>query len=198
MGKGLSAFILSLMYFLIQTSSAWAQEDAYYLSEGQSLIINVDQNFGRIIIGDPDLIEVVPINKTSFYLVGKESGKTTIQVFAENKVDLIRTFLVQSGPDLRAMEMILTRIAPTSEIQIYFESAALQIVGRVPDLETKDLVVEAVTAIAGVAPLSALRLDRPKQVYLKVRFVEVSRSLNGDISFGLNGALVKGGSSLSF
>jgi pilus assembly protein CpaC len=198
MGKSIYAFLLSLVYILIQSSSALAEEDAFYLSGGQSLIINVDQNFGRIILGDPELIEAVPIDKTSFYLVAKKNGKTTIQVFAENKVDLIRTFVVQSGPDLKAIETTLSRIAPTSDIQIYFENAALQMVGRVPDLETKDLVVEAVRAITDVTPLSALRLDRPKQVHLKVRFIEVSRSLNGDISLGLNGSLARSGSSLSF
>ena len=177
--------ILLGVFLLLASGPSWS-ENYVYVKTGSSEVIDIAQPFGRFLIGNPDVLEVTPINESSFYILAKAPGRTTIQIFAANKTDLLQTLSVQTGPDLDGLKRAFGRLVPDAKVNVYFENTSLQLVGSVPDEEAKALIVAAAEGMTGIAPVNGLVVDQPRQVRLKVRFLEVSRSLNGDLGIGIN------------
>lgn len=176
--------MIAAVIWILSTGVAAAQEDRY-IETGASEVVTLNEPFGRFLIGDPTVADITPINDTSFYILAKGNGKTNIQIFAANKTDLIQTLVVQIGPDLDMLRRTFARLAPNADVDVFFENTSLQLIGTVPDAETRDLLAGAAAGIAGVDPINGLIVDDPRQIRLKVRFLEVSRSLNGDLGVGL-------------
>ncbi len=93
---------------------------------------------------------------------------------------------LQIQPNASLIEDALQRLVPGADVQIDYVNDAVQMRGSAPNEETKKLLEAAVKAITGQDPVSNLVVDNAEQVTLKVRVIEVSRSLEGDL--GLYGA----------
>ena len=93
---------------------------------------------------------------------------------------------LQIQPNASLIEEALQRLVPGADVQVDYVNDAVQMRGRAPNQETKTLLEAAVKAITGQDPVSNVTVDNAQQVTLKVRVIEVSRSLEGDL--GLYGA----------
>ena len=90
--------ILFGIFFLLISGPSWS-ENFVYVKTGSSEVIDIAQPFGRFLIGNPDVLDVTPINESSFYILAKAPGRTAIQIFAANNTDLLQTLSVQTGSD---------------------------------------------------------------------------------------------------
>ena len=85
-------FILSMTLVNIVLVPNQAQSDQnIFVRVGTSEILELNEKIGRFLIGDPTIVELTPIDDRAFYLVGKEYGGTTVQVFGEDKTQLLET-----------------------------------------------------------------------------------------------------------
>lgn len=192
-------FILSMTFVNIVLVPNQAQSDQnIFVRVGTSEILELNEKIGRFLIGDPTIVELTPIDDRAFYLVGKEYGGTTVQVFGEDKTQLLETLNVQIGPDLKVLRKAINRIDRASKIEIFFEDNILQIIGTVPDQDTKEKILETAQIFTGLDPLEAITVETARQIRLKVRFVEVSRSLNGTLGTRLQVLAEQSGNTVTF
>ncbi len=166
-----------VLMVLLSVTSTWAKT----LSE----VINIAAPFGKFLIGNPDIAEITPIDDQSFYVWAKQNGRTSIQIFRANQVDILEKITLQVGPDLGAVRQTISNLAPEARVKVSFVNTSLQLQGTVPDTETEALLLSAIEGMTGVTPINALKITSAEQVQLKVRFVEVSRSLNGNLGVGV-------------
>ena len=173
-------------------------DQSIFVRVGTSEILELNDMIGRFLVGDPNIVELTPIDERSFYLVGKAYGGTTVQVFAEDKKQLLETLNVQIGPDLKVLNQAINRIDKASKINIFFDDNVLQIVGTVPDQTIKENIIETAKAFTGLEPLEAITVESARQIRLKVRFIEISRSLNGALGTRLQVLAEQSGNTLTF
>ncbi len=93
---------------------------------------------------------------------------------------------LQIKPNASLIEDALKRLVPNAEVQVEYVDSSVHMRGRAPDETSKALLIAAVASITGLEPVANISVDNAQQVTLKVRIVEVSRSLKGALGGGLD------------
>jgi pilus assembly protein CpaC len=187
-------------------SSSWAADarlvaigenrvGAVRVTVGKSETLRTSRGFVDLVVGDPEIADVMPLTDETLYVLGKKIGTTNISIYDASKqlVGVIEIEVAYNTPRLAA------DVAGTARVGSANGRTVLS--GNVAD------AVEAAKAVAlakqyGPDVLNQLRVRGPQQVMLEVRFVEASRNAGKDLgvnwqAVGKNFTAVSGTASLS-
>jgi pilus assembly protein CpaC len=141
---------------------------------GKSETLRTSRGFVDLVVGDPEIADVMPLTDETLYVLGKKIGTTNISVYdaAKQLVGVIEIEVAYNTPRLAA------DVAGTARVGSANGRTVLS--GDVPD------AVAAAKAVAlakqyGPEVLNQLRVSGPQQVMLEVRFVEASRNAGKDL-----------------
>ena len=162
---------------------------------GRSRVFTTDGDIERLVIGDPDIADVVLTSPRSFYVLGRGLGQTNLQVFSggdfpSGLVDLEVTV------DTNDLASALRSAAPGAEIRVQSVNGRVRLYGTVPDAITLDRVLEIAGQYGSDQVVNALQVTSPQQVFLEVRIIEASRDAGRDLGINLS-VRDSGGSALN-
>jgi pilus assembly protein CpaC len=147
---------------------------AVRVTQGKSETLRTSRGFVDLVVGDPDIADVMPLTDETLYVLGKKIGTTNISVYDASKqlVGVIEIEVAYNTPRLAA------DMAGTARVGTANGRTVLS--GDVPD------AVAAANAVAlakqyGPEVLNQLRVRGPQQVMLEVRFIEASRNAGKDL-----------------
>jgi pilus assembly protein CpaC len=156
------------------------------LPVGQSRIFTTDADVERLVIGDPDIADVVLTSPRSFYVLGRGLGKTNLQVFAGGQDFPSGLMDLEVTVDTRDLSSALRAAAPGADIRVQSVNGRLRLYGTVPDAVTLDRVLEIAGQYGSDEVINALQVRSPQQVFLEVRIIEASRDAGRAIGVNLN------------
>ena len=141
---------------------------------GKSQNIRTDTNFVDVVVGDPEIADVMPLTDRSLSILGKKIGTTRVSVYAEGK-KLIGVFDIEVSYDVPKLAAELRQRFPRAQFRVSSVNGRIMLSGTCPDGPTLD---QAVTIARQFGPdvINSVHVLQAQQVLLEVRFVEIQRT----------------------
>ena len=175
----------------VPTSSAFAQSSAEDLHMGtislplnKSRVVSADRPIARVMIGNAEVAEILPLTDRSIYVLGKSMGTTSLTLYGEGG-GVIAVMDVAVGPDIDAFQEQIGSLLPGSDIRATISGESMVLSGLVSDAGAIDRAVQLASTYAGDNVINFISLGSSQQVMLEVRFAEVNRQVTNE--FGIRG-----------
>ncbi|MDT7935201.1 MAG: type II and III secretion system protein family protein [Sphingomonadaceae bacterium] len=144
---------------------------------GKSHIIRVDQPFGQLIVGNPEVADVVPLTDQSVYVLGKRFGSTNLSVYDRQR-RLLAVMDVNVGPDVGGLKRQLAELLPGEPVSARMAADSIVLTGTVSSPAAADRAMQLAQKFAPAkdSVVNLMGVGAPQQVLLEVKIAEVRRS----------------------
>ena len=163
----------------------------------KSQVLRTDRPYGKALIGNPEIADIVPLSDQSLYVLGKKTGTTSLTVYDRGN-RLIAVVDVVVGPDVMTRKRQLSELMPGDDVSARMSNDSVILEGVVSSAVAADRAVQIAETYAPGKVVNLLGIGSAQQVMLEVRFAEVKRSALKQIGLGwfvgsdagkLNGAI---------
>ncbi|MDB5428382.1 MAG: pilus assembly protein CpaC [Phenylobacterium sp.] len=143
---------------------------------GKSQVIELPSAYTDLMIADPKIADILPLNTHSIYVVGKAPGSTALTVYGPGK-QLIAAVNVVVSADLEGFRNRLREILPDEKnVQIRSANQSLLLYGTASSPVALSQVVTLAETYAPAKVVNMMTVEGTQQVMLSVRFVEMNRT----------------------
>lgn len=155
-----------------------------------------------VFVSNPDVVEAMVRTQNSAILVGKRTGQTNVNFYGIDG-EKILSLEIRVERDLGGLDSLLAQHAQEANVQVQAINDNLLLTGNVPNAALADKVAAIAqmwldeNTASGVEGeiVNMLTVDGKDQVLLKVRMVEMQRSVSKQIGINLNAIGDLGGGS---
>jgi pilus assembly protein CpaC len=155
------------------------------LIQGKSQVIRVAAQVSRLVIGDPAVADAVLLSDSSFYLLGRQIGVTNVLVFGDDPQVPIGIIDIEVSIDIAEVARAVAAVVPGGKISVHAFNGRIRLSGEVADEHAAMRAIEVAQQFSESEVVNALRISTPKQVFLKVRIIEASRSIGKELGVSL-------------
>jgi pilus assembly protein CpaC len=157
---------------------------AIRLIGGKSETIRTDRSFADVIVGDPEIADIVPLTDRSLSVLGKKIGTTRVSVYGEGK-SLVGVFDIEVTHDTSVLATELRERFPGARFRVASVNGRIMLSGVAPDAVTVDRAV-SIAKQFGADVINSVRVTQPQQVMVEVRFIEAARTAARDLGINWN------------
>lgn len=153
----------------------------------KSQVLRLDVPFSEVLVGNPEVADVLPLTDRTVYVLGKTLGSTSLTVYGRGKSLIAVVDLVVSR-DIDGLKAQLHELMPDERIEVRAANLSLVLSGTV---SSPSQVARALAVAERYAPeyvTNLLGVRGSQQVMLAVRFAEVQRTVMKEL--GINANLV--------
>jgi pilus assembly protein CpaC len=149
------------------------------VTQGKSQTLQTTLSFVDLVVGDPEIADVMPLTDRTMYVLGKKLGTTNVSVYDAAK-SLVGVIEVEVGYNTPRLASDVEERLPGERARVSSANGRTVLSGTMNDS------VSAARAVAlakqyGPEVLNDLKVRGSQQVMLEVRFVEVSRNAGKDV-----------------
>lgn len=155
----------------------------FVIAINKSQILKLDVPFQDILVGNPEIADVLPLTDRSVYVLGKELGSTNLTIYAANKRLIAVVDLVVSV-DIEGLKARLYELMPNERIEVRPANGSVILSGAVSGSVHLARVLAVAERYAPDMVTNLLSVKGSQQVLLEVRFAEISRTASKQL--GLN------------
>lgn len=195
--QGLFVLVLAMLSFGLAVP-ALAQTVTYDLSTtsvmrinlpvSQAVTVVISAPVGKVVAADPTIADAQPITDSSIYLVGKNFGTTTVNLFsAEGKP--IGLLAVEVGADTADIASSIRAAVPSAKVTVSTVNGRVRLGGTVPDIETMDKVLAVVGQYGSPQIINTMTMVGGQQVNLEVRILEAQRDAGRELGISWSGSI---------
>jgi len=170
--------------FIAYEKSGGIQMDNRHITitRGKSTVIEVDRNIADVLVADPSVIEVGALKNHRLYLIGAALGDTNVMIFDGNG-NPIQKLDVHVRVDETTLQETLTTLFPSESIVAKTVNDDIMLTGNVSTPAAAARIQEVAARFAGQdeAVVNMLSVQGDQQVMIKVRVLEVSRSVLNEL-----------------
>ena len=174
------------------------------LPYAKSTVIDFDHDVSDVFVADPSLVRVMTPTSRRLMLVGTKPGQTNILVYGTGDRELM-TADVRVERDVKGLIDLIGEHAPKAIVAIEPVNNNLLLTGTVPNAATGNRVQSLAEmwldeTTAGTAPgevVNLLSVEGRDQVMLKVRIVEMQRTVTKQLGINLNSVARLGDATVS-
>lgn len=146
----------------------------------KSQVVTVDRPFGKAMIGNEAIADIVPVTNRSLYVLGKQMGTTSLTIYDRNNI-VISVVDVAVGPDIVSLRRQMAELIPGEQIGARISNDAVVLTGVVSSGPAVDRAMELAKSYAGEKVINMMSVGASQQVMLEVRFSEISRQAGKQI-----------------
>lgn len=146
---------------------------------GKSENVRTSTSFVDVMVGDPEVADVMPLTNQTLSVLGRKVGLTRISVYGEGK-QLVGVFDVEVSHDTAAIAAAIRAQYPESKIRISTVNGRIMLSGVAPDAVTLDKVLQFAKQFSPDV-INSVSVAQPQQVLLEVRFIEASRNAGREL-----------------
>lgn len=173
MRKALLAGVLLFLFIAMSPVEVLAAADSTQLSigAGQSRTVTM-YGLQRAAIANPDVADVVVVSSSELILVGKQTGTTTLIVWA----DMGRvTYLVEVASADPAIANEIKRILGYPDIRVVKVNKTVILEGTVND-QYQRARADKIAGAYGEKVVNLLEIAKPVQIKIEAKIVEINRT----------------------
>jgi pilus assembly protein CpaC len=154
---------------------------------GKSNLYKYSKPITRVSVADPTIADVVVLNPTQIYLLGKKAGSTN--VFLWHSQSAVTPLEVSVGVDTLALQDLLKRLMPgENNIRAMAAGESLVLTGQVADAIKVQQAVQIASEYTGKKVLNMLTTQNLPQVLVEVKIAEVDKSVSDALGIQLQGS----------
>jgi len=163
------------------------------LTVNKSYMIEFDVDIDDVIIANDKIANIVARDRRRVAVQGVSPGESNI-VFLDRSGRRIKTLEISVTDGVAGMDQLrnlIKRHVPGSKVQVESVNGRVILAGSVPNLAGADRVVQLARAYAkdDNSVLNMMAIDGKDQVTLKVRVVEMQRSVIKQMGINLSGSI---------
>jgi pilus assembly protein CpaC len=153
---------------------------------GQSHLVELPVPYSGVMIADPKIADVVPLNPHAVYVLGRAMGSTALTLYGSGRRTILSLSVVVSA-DLEGLKTRLHQLLP-GETQIAVSAANQSIVlsGTVSSPAVLGQVMTLADTYDPGKVVNMMSVEGAQQVMLSVRFVEMERTTAKDLRLNVN------------
>lgn len=157
------------------------------LGSGKTLVVELPADARDVIVGNPKNADVVMRTPRRAFVVAGEPGETNA-FFLDAQGRQILNLELKIGRDGGALEEVLSRLAPNAKVKIETVGKNVYLYGTAPDAATADRALQIARAYVEQPERahSFITIEGQEQVLLRVRVVEMQRTLLKQLGFNLD------------
>ncbi|MET0546206.1 MAG: type II and III secretion system protein family protein [Caulobacterales bacterium] len=157
------------------------------LGTGKTLIVELPADVRDVIVGNPKVAEVVMRTTRRAFIVGGSPGETSA-FFLDSSGRQILNLELKVGRDSGALEEVIGRLTPSAKIKVETVGKNVYLYGTAPDASTADRALQIARAYVEEPKFaqSFISIEGQEQVLLRVRVVEMQRTLLKQLGFNLD------------
>lgn len=182
----------------IDTGGESFQSQELILPLGKAAIIDLPRAASDVLVSNPSVVEAVIRTPKRIYIMGKEAGQANAFFFDGGNRQILN-LEIRVEQDVDAISQLLSKLLPDARIEVEALNGSVILHGTVdsPDQSLRaETVAERFVKTDKLVNLLSVR--EPAQVMLKVRIVEMQRSLVRQLGVDLNGIAQISDSALDF
>jgi len=156
---------------------------SFSIAKGVPQMIVTTSAFSEIVVGDPALADAWPLTDKSFMVLGSKGGVTGIVLFdKERNVVGAADFEIALHTD--RLQAALERKLPDARVDVSSANGSIVLSGTAADQKTIDEAGAIAKEFGGDKVVNTVDIGGGKQVQLKVRFLEATRSASRELGLG--------------
>lgn len=140
--------------------------------------IDLDRSVRDVVIGNPDIADIVIRSQKQIYLIGKKTGDTNV-FFTDSQGNLIRKIDIVVQPDVDGIESNIAEILPGEHIAVKGMGDSVVLSGTATSdgvaAKARDIARRFVAGDGNV--ITMIRVSNEQQVLLKVRVAEAKKTV---------------------
>jgi pilus assembly protein CpaC len=153
----------------------------------KSKTLQFNQPFTTAVIGSPNIADILPMTGTTLYIQGKQVGTTNVSVFDQNK-RLVAVVDLEVTPDAATLHSDIVATTGDRNIKVSGTNGEVVLHGEASDAVSAAHAVDVARGLSPNAPvINAMSVAPSQQVMLKVRFLEVDRTVGRDLGVNFFG-----------
>lgn len=181
---------------ILVESAAQGLSGEIQLPVNKSRVIRVDRPLRDILVGSPEVADVLALSDHSVYVLGRKLGSTSLALYGDNR-QLIGVLDLTVTPDLPTLRQRLYEIMPTERIDVRAANESVVLSGPVTSGSQLKQALAMAESFAPGKVTNNLILSGGQQVMLAVRFAEMQRTVAKEIGVTTNVNYSKGGDALN-
>jgi pilus assembly protein CpaC len=167
------------------------------LPVSQAVTVVMSAPVGKIVSADPTIADAQPITDRSLYLVGKNFGTTTVNLFSAEGAP-VGLLAVEVGADTTDISRSIRAAVPASDVKVSTVNGRIRLSGTVTDQVSMQKVLDIVAQYGSPAVINTITLTGGQQVNLEVRILEAQRNAGRQLGIqwgatGHHGTMTIGG-----
>jgi len=185
----------------IQEPGTGVNSRSIVLPFSKSTVIELPENVMDVIVSNPDVVEAVVHTSRRTMLIGAEAGQTNVYFYGHEGQELLNVD-IRVERDIGGLEGLIGKNAPNSEVEVQAFNSNILLTGSVPNAASLDRVEKLARMWLGTDGtegeiVNLLAVEGKDQVMLKVRIVEMERSVTKQMGLDLSAIGDLGGSTVS-
>ncbi len=182
-------------------TSGGQQQSGRFLRIGlaKSAVIRLPSDAKDVIVGDSAVVDVVLRQRNTAYLFARSAGQTNIFFFNGNGQEILHLDL-EVTLDSKGLKQLLDRSIPGNDIQVDSTGSNIVLKGTARNAQEASMAVSLASRFASNAGatgtatgdnspvVNLLKIAQGDQVMLKVRVVELKRTVLKRLGVNINGA----------
>ena len=162
---------------------------------GKAAIIELPRAAADIIVSDPDVIEAVVRTPRRVYVMARAAGQANV-FFLDGRDEQILTVDIRVDHDTEVIESMIGRLMPNTRITAESAGGSVVLSGTADTAADAERAVDIATrfvtgrgSVGAQSPqiMNMISIREPGQVMLKVRILEMQRSLTRQLGINLDG-----------
>jgi pilus assembly protein CpaC len=151
----------------------------------KSQILKIDRPFKDILVGNPEVADVLPLSNRTLYILGKKLGTTSLSIYGPGKsllaiVDLVVTHNVDG------LKSKIFELFPDEKVEVRTVNDAIVLSGVVSSASRLQSIVSLADRYAPGKVSNMMSVTGSQQVMLAVRFAEVKRTAFKELGINVN------------
>lgn len=174
----------------VRVSGAAGGAQVLPLARGRSAYVDLPVDARDVLVSNPGVADVVARTSRRYYVVANGPGQADA-VFFDAAGRQILSLDIRVGQDSAALADTIRRIVPAARVQVQTVNESLILTGQVANAGEADQVVRlAQTYVPTPAQVvNMLTINARDQVMLRVRIIEVERTVLRQLGVNLQGVL---------
>ena len=157
----------------------------------KSTVVELPRDAMDVIVSNPDIVEAVVHTGRRTVLIGKASGQTNVYFYGHDGQELLNID-IRVERDINGLNDLIRKHAPKAEVDAQAINGNIMLTGTVANAQTALKVERIATMWKGTGNgqqgeiVNLLSVEGKDQVMLKVRIVEMQRSVVKQMGLNLN------------
>lgn len=156
------------------------------LGVSKSMPVNVPMAYTDVLVADPKIADVTPVDTRTVSIVGKAMGSTVLTIYGANK-SLLATVNIVVSADLEGLKEQLHRVLPAeTDVTVGSANQSIVLSGAVSSPAALQQVLALAETYDPKKVVNLLSVRGTQQVMLSVRFVEMNRTAAKNLGLNVN------------
>ncbi len=175
------------------SASHFGEKRSILVPYGKSATVNLPTGMQDIIVSNPEIVDAIVHTNNRVLLVGKLPGQTNVFFYDGSGSELLN-IEIRVERDLAGLNALIREHAPNADVKVQAVNNNILLSGMVEDAATSLNIVNLAKMWLGEATktdnpgevINMMRVNGNQQVQLKVRIVEMQRSVTKQMGIDFN------------